>query len=1085
MKTSINILLILILNLYGSITYAQDIFAVDDSVCVDMGDPINYNVISNDIIGTGNYDFTDLTPLFFPNQTCVYLNQGEIEYNPVETCECGDYELVYELLDLESGVISKANVYLTIKCPEYDCSQNDPSCYAGQINISTGYDQVNGANLPPSIAGLNGASQDAEWILTGAPTNNGAVSLNSPAFVIPTNPSWDDIPGLSSRYLSAFQNNSSNQANISTTIAPYIYERKFCLCEASEITINKEVFADNRLLLTLEGNGITPVVLENLNTSDATNFQLPTVDSGPYITTLAAGEYKLVAEHRNDNPGSPMGFNINGTITSSNGSLLTAECCNNGSFITGYKFIDINCNGVFDGADYPGENWTIELKDANGNPLQSTTTDSNGYYSFSIPAPGIYLLNEILPPSTTQSFPVGNVHTVTIGAAQVISSVNFGNCICESIEVTSDPLILPDGSQNECCSSLSYANNFINLQGLEIRSNDADLNFTLSTLDPSLNWFSSSANSLILTSSINGLPIPQNVNNFIEMCIGEVNNSPQRVIIDWYDFDNEISCSDTLFFDCPMEPDCLYLDNDSIYCEGGQVFYDLTVCNPYTNTFDVSYIDFNVLSPPGIIITPSALTIPPLSPGNCYNTTIQLNGNNIGGDIFCYTLTAHNANPNEVDTALCCMFEQEYCVDIPICDPCEFVGIESVGPLDDSDCCYVIDIFNNFDPNFFDQIDVCVISPSTVIASVNNPFGSPWNTALNSSTSLSLYPTIGNLPLGVSSLPEICFSSQIAPSQQIEIKWLNQSEIVCRDTISIDCLPDCGYFTEDITVCSPFVPGLWDFSGKLFNNTPYQVDEVLISSSNSAVLGMAYSTSIPPYTSYSSINFNIGSPAQAGDTICFNVTMRSLTSDGNYIKCCNFEHCVVLPECDNGTPTCACDEEFFDRVNNGVICTQSTLNPLTYEFSMVDALYFGECDQLYWDFGDGNPLNIGQFNSPFTHTFPTSGPQVVCANVIRNGPNVSCKAFVCKTIVQENALAFAIAPNPGKDIFNIQPNKSEFNNITLVVSNLYGVEISSEIIDTVEKDVGVIIDLSDLSPGVYLVTISNSITSTSRRLVKL
>lgn len=326
------------------------------------------------------------------------------------------------------------------------CNAINAGCLTNTLILNTGFNPITQTLLPPSTAGVTGSSQDPGWILTGAPTNNGPVSLNSPAFVISTFGSWDNMypnPTLPSRYISAFQNNTNNAANLNSALPPYTFERKFCICEDNTtITIDDSVHVDNWLVLTLEGNGITPIVLESLtNAASTSNFLNPPASTSPHVITLNQGTYKLVAKLRNGNTGSAMGLNIQATIVADKPSLVSEVCCNSGSYVSGYKFLDNNCNGTFDGSDQLGIGWTINLKDPSGTTiLQSTTTDINGYYSFNIPTPGNYKIEEIQQGGYDQFVPSGNQpHNVTVTGYDVISNLNFANCPCTEVVGSINP----------------------------------------------------------------------------------------------------------------------------------------------------------------------------------------------------------------------------------------------------------------------------------------------------------------------------------------------------------------------------------------------------------------------------------------------------------------------------------------------------------------------------------------------------------------------------------------------------------------------------------------------------------------------
>ena len=69
-----------------------------------------------------------------------------------------------------------------------------------------------------------------------------------------------------------------------------------------------------------------------------------------------------------------------------------------------------------------------------------------------------------------------------------------------------------------------------------------------------------------------------------------------------------------------MEPDCIYVQSDTIYCgPDGNLIYDVTICNPLDAAYSISYIDFLELTPPGVMLNPSEIDLggTPLLPGDC------------------------------------------------------------------------------------------------------------------------------------------------------------------------------------------------------------------------------------------------------------------------------------------------------------------------------------------------------------------------------------------------------------------------------------------------------------------------------------
>jgi uncharacterized repeat protein (TIGR01451 family) len=94
--------------------------------------------------------------------------------------------------------------------------------------------------------------------------------------------------------------------------------------------------------------------------------------------------------------------------------------------ISGLKFNDLNGNGLRDTGEPGLANWTIKATDSSVN-TQTTTTDSLGNYSFTVPATGSYTVSEILQTGWTQTAPATGTYTVSVSANQVINNRNFGN----------------------------------------------------------------------------------------------------------------------------------------------------------------------------------------------------------------------------------------------------------------------------------------------------------------------------------------------------------------------------------------------------------------------------------------------------------------------------------------------------------------------------------------------------------------------------------------------------------------------------------------------------------------------------------
>lgn len=103
--------------------------------------------------------------------------------------------------------------------------------------------------------------------------------------------------------------------------------------------------------------------------------------------------------------------------------------------ICGYKFNDLNGNGIWDSGEPAIPGWEVYL-DLNGNGQKdpgepnSITNDPNGMYFFeNLDAPAVYTIREVLKPGWTQTFPGGPICEYVINAEpnHQYDGYHFGN----------------------------------------------------------------------------------------------------------------------------------------------------------------------------------------------------------------------------------------------------------------------------------------------------------------------------------------------------------------------------------------------------------------------------------------------------------------------------------------------------------------------------------------------------------------------------------------------------------------------------------------------------------------------------------
>ena len=120
MKIKFYTLSFLVTFLYSVTLVGQidDVFAMNDTICVQLGENIEFNVLDNDVLPPGQQFFIELigdSPCFFVSEDgFLHLN------DPDEDC-CGEHMVKYRILGCEGQEGCVANVLVTIKCPKPDC----------------------------------------------------------------------------------------------------------------------------------------------------------------------------------------------------------------------------------------------------------------------------------------------------------------------------------------------------------------------------------------------------------------------------------------------------------------------------------------------------------------------------------------------------------------------------------------------------------------------------------------------------------------------------------------------------------------------------------------------------------------------------------------------------------------------------------------------------------------------------------------------------------------------------------------------------------------------------------------------------
>ena len=120
------------------------------------------------------------------------------------------------------------------------------------------------------------------------------------------------------------------------------------------------------------------------------------------------------------------------SFTASSGGDQTGLNFGNYQLVTfaGQVYNDLNGDGSNDGGTDPGlQGWTVNLLDASGNLVATTTSAIDGTYSFANLGAGMYTIEEINQDGWYQTQPVNPPGTYTVQAisSDNLSGLDFGN----------------------------------------------------------------------------------------------------------------------------------------------------------------------------------------------------------------------------------------------------------------------------------------------------------------------------------------------------------------------------------------------------------------------------------------------------------------------------------------------------------------------------------------------------------------------------------------------------------------------------------------------------------------------------------
>ncbi|MEM6769357.1 MAG: PKD domain-containing protein, partial [Bacteroidota bacterium] len=608
-------------------------------------------------------------------------------------------------------------------------------------------------------------------------------------------------------------------------------------CEAtSEITVKQVTSPTPTLAITggeCEGDGSTITVT---NPQAGVEYTWSTGETGLSIFTYQAGAYTVLATDTETG--------CTGTATAIINPLPDLCLVPTGCYET--------CKP--DTLYAPIGNYTYQWNDASG-PIPG----ANNYF-YIVEMAGVYTVKV-----------TDNVTGCMATSDSLYLEIIDCDDPCTNVGTKLTPIVNSAG-ETECCYALTYAGLPSNVYAIRVSSGDAELAVSPGSVNPVFGYAANADPSTLefAVDAVLSTPIPPSMTGppVAIICPNAYLSSPQVILIEYLDQQGQVICEDILATDCEPEPDCVYILSDTLYCsEDGTLTFDFTICAPADQDYSIGYIDLVDASTQAEVDLPQGITLTPaLMPGECRDLSITLSALTPGEE-FCYTLVGHTANPDLDPTALCCSIQEESCLIIPDCDPCDDLGVVGVDP-DEMGCCYDIVLFEEAENYEFSAIDICLIDGDATL-SLFTSLGDPLTGTVNADGTIATItnPTGGVLPGGMLELPTICLDDANDGDYQIEIKWIDATGIRCQDTITVFCEPDCAYLEEELVSCEDD-HYLWQ--GNIVNTSTFPMGEAHIQFPLASGLS-AYDTTIVfggaiPPGGVAFVGIEIGNPDGPGDT---------------------------------------------------------------------------------------------------------------------------------------------------------------------------------------------------------------------------
>jgi len=487
---------------------------------------------------------------------------------------------------------------------------------------------------------------------------------------------------------------------------------------------------------------------------------------------------------------------------------------------------------------------------------------------------------------------------------------NTGDCvpppdhgsICDSFKVVPVRSAIGD-----CCWSLNltHPSNTANITKIQFLAQSPNTFVTGSCqLGSPSGWFFpvNTPQEFTIQKLAGSIPTGQQ-NGFFNFCMNKL-SSPQHVVVNWIKNDNSIVCSDTITLNCDIP--CVTFSKDTLLCNGNN--YNLHYSFTNNSSFPINKIEVVNTVPSGISVSPSPLTLSTsVTPGQTTNQpAFTISGATPDSSVcIIFKFTSPDG---------CCWCYDTLCVKIPSC-VCNEVSADITG--DPLNCCYSLNLHNNYSGNYFTQINLTTLETGVAFSTWNTNISDNWySTNTNPDNKINLINNPANypnnfIPTGnLSNIANFCLTNYTSTTQHILVEWVGKDSVKCVDTLITRCIPPppptlCVQLINDSLICLP--NGTFQYTFHIKNNSSH------------TTTGFQFNPLSPSSLIFSPANFsnvtiapNMISPQQTliisgvnpGSQFCFNISLyehRLIDGQQYYDWCCySTEICKTMPNCNIG-----------------------------------------------------------------------------------------------------------------------------------------------------------------------------------------